>query len=166
MANRLRASAARGRWWLPQPVRDLHLGVLANRHTVGADEGPHGPEHLGPLALVERGDEADRRDAVNQSVGVEGLLVGKYALLERPEQLGALEGGPPGARVERGRVAAVRGDELLDRAVQRVVHLPAIPDKSERATGAQHAMDLGQGRVAVKPMEGLCYGDSVGARGG
>ena len=95
MPGRSRASAAPERRRLPQQVRHLHLGVLANRHGVGAGEGPHGPEHLGPLALVERGDEADRRDAVGQSVGVEGLLVGNYALLERPARrpYGTRKGG-------------------------------------------------------------------------
>jgi Group II intron, maturase-specific domain len=49
------------------------------------------------------------------------LLVGKYALLERPEQLGALEGGAPGSGAECGRVAAVRGDQLLDRLVSPIL---------------------------------------------
>ena len=64
----------------------------------------------------------------------------------------------------RGRVAAVRRDDPLDRGVDRVLERAAVPHERERAAGAQDAVDLRQRRRAVEPVERLADGHGVRAR--
>jgi hypothetical protein len=48
----------------------------------------------------------------------------------------------------------------------RLSGAPTPTAPPQRAISAQYAIDLGKGRVAVEPVEGLRHGDRVRARAG
>ena len=64
----------------------------------------------------------------------------------------------------RGRARPVWRHELLDRLVDRILEHPLVPDEREPPARPQHAMDLGERRVAVEPVEGLGHRHGVGGR--
>ncbi len=114
--------------------------------------------------VVERRDEARRADAVRERVGVVRPAVRERPLLERAEQRRRVERGAPGAAAVRGRVAAVRRDDPLDRGVDGVLERAPVPDERERAVRPQDPVDLRQRCRTVEPVERLGDGDGVGAR--
>ena len=65
-----------------------------------------------------------------------------------------------------GRARPMWRHELLDRLVDRILEHPLVPDKREPPARPQHAMDLGERRIAVEPVEGLGHRDRVGGRVG
>ena len=112
-------------------------------------------EQLGSLVVREERDEADRRDPLDEAVGVEPLLVRELGLLERPERplrevLGRCERADP-RRPGRVRLEERRfpyEEELeLEHAVQRegTTSLVASLPEAEREAVLERIREALQG---------------------
>jgi hypothetical protein len=63
----------------------------------------------------------------------------------------------------RWGVAAMRAEEVVHGALGWVIEVADVPEDGEPAGGAEDAVDLGERRGAVEPVERLSDGDGVGA---
>src|ERR1700730_8166300 len=122
------------------PPRLAPAGDERPRH-VGQPHGAGGRELAElrldfALAPGRRGRDVARREhAVDQTLLVELLHVVEARLRERAEERGAVEGLAPGVAPDPGPLARERGDQLVDRALQRISEVAAVPDQREAAPG-------------------------------
>ena len=86
-------------------------------------------------------------------------------LLQRPEQGRAVEGGAPPSAPKRRRVGAVGRQDARRCAWFTGSSVDAaVPQQRQPGAGPKHAVDLGERRVAVEPVEGLRDGHEVRRR--
>lgn len=131
------------------------------RRGLVCEQGPNAVRHRGTLALGERGDEADRRHARDDTLRVDLVDEPKTPVLERREEGRPLEGIAPPLGQIAGSVTPIGLDQLAEPDEPELGFLAAVPDQAEPATGPKHAMDLRERRAPVEPVESLRDGDRI-----
>ena len=87
--------------------------------------------HTGPdrslLAGGQRGDEADRQDAVDEPVGIQALRMRDPVLGDGRERRAGREDGPPRVGRVGGRAGAVGLDQARELGLERLLRVPPVP---------------------------------------
>ncbi len=111
--------------------------------------------HLGVVGRRQRGNEADRHEAVDDDLRRWAHVLVRQPGFHQRAEARVREWLAPVALVEAGGVALVRGDDAgqLGHPVNRFV--AHVPDQAQVRAGFEHAVELVQRLAAGEPMERL-----------